>query len=260
MPLAGGYHGGVERVELSGAPPVVVKRVRPAEVAAMRALAVVRGVDHPRLLAVGPDWIVTPYYDGPPLAEGPDVPDGLWRALARVHGHWRGRRPRGLPVADVSWWRHLCLERIRPHLVAAAEREGDRVYADGASALVDWADDVRMHAALARLPRTLTHGDPHRGNVLCTASGPVLVDWGNARVAPAAFDLVVLRAQGAVDLSVYRAEVVALGGEVPSVLEESCAEVWAHVGYLGFAADHLGVGRVGEMLDSASRALGSLSS
>ena len=35
----------------------------------------------------------------------------------------------------------------------------------------------------------VTHGEPHRGNVLDTADGPVLVDWDTARMAPAERDL-----------------------------------------------------------------------
>jgi hypothetical protein len=58
-PLAGGYvAAAVERVDLdAGGRPVavVLKRVRPSEVAAMRAIAVVPGVDRPRLLAAGRD-------------------------------------------------------------------------------------------------------------------------------------------------------------------------------------------------------------
>jgi len=35
----------------------------------------------------------------------------------------------------------------------------------------------------------LCHGDLHQGNVIMTAGGPRLVDWGGAARAPAAFDL-----------------------------------------------------------------------
>jgi aminoglycoside phosphotransferase (APT) family kinase protein len=35
----------------------------------------------------------------------------------------------------------------------------------------------------------VTHGEPHRGNVIDTADGPVLVDWDTARLAPAERDL-----------------------------------------------------------------------
>lgn len=298
--LTGGYVAdAVVRVDLDGAPPVVVKRATPAEVAAMRALAVVRGVDHPRLLAAGADWLVTPYYPGEPLAEGPDVPDEVWTTLARVHAHWLGRRPRGLPVTDAAWWRQLCVVRILPHLRAAGQRCTDPVLAAAVDALTSWSEDPRMQAALALLPRTLTHGDAHRGNILCAApprapsphlaaaaeratwqtsarsgqldaadgagaggdGGVVLIDWGNARVAPPGFDLAVLRAQGAVDLSVYRAAVARLGHAPAPVLlavEEHCADVYSHVGYLGFAADHLGPARVAEMVDGAAQALAAL--
>lgn len=260
--LAGGYVAeSVVRVDLDGAPPVVVKRTAPAEVAALRAVAVVRGVEHPRLLAAGGDWVVTPYYDGVALAEGPHVPVEFWVTLARVHARWFRRRPRGLPVTDTAWWRHLCVGRIAPHLRAAGERTAAPVFVTGARALGEWAEDPRMHTALSLLPRTLTHGDPHRGNILTTGNGPVLIDWGNARVAPPGFDLAVLRAQGATDLAPYRTEFAdRAGAPAPDVLavEQHCADAYAHVGYLGFAADHLGTDRVAELLDGATRALDAL--
>lgn len=264
--LTGGYVAdAVTRVDLAGAPAVVVKRTKAAEVAAMRALAVVRGVEVPRMLAAGRDergdWLVLPFYPGSPLAEGPDVPVELWHTLARVHAHWMRKRPRGIPVADAAWWRHLCLDRILPHVQAARERSGDAVFADAAAALQVWADDPRMRAALAMLPRTLVHGDAHRGNVLVGVDGAVLVDWGNAKVAPAGFDLPVLRAQGATDESPYHRAFAELVGELPVELvgvETNCAEAYAHVGYLGFAADHLGAVRVAELLAGAARALDAL--
>jgi hypothetical protein len=123
------------------------------------------------------------------------VPDDVWTTLARVHAHWLRRRPRGLPVVDARWWRHLCLRRILPHLVAAGERTGDAVFAGAAGALRGWVDEPR---------------DPHRGNVLGTGDGCVLIDWGNARDAPAGQDLAVLRAQRAAD------ETRPTGGRSPS--------------------------------------------
>ena len=108
-------------------------------------------------------------------------------------------------------------------------------------ALASWRDDPRILRALATLPRTLCHGDPHRGNIL----GDTLIDWGNARVAPAGLDLAVLRAQGA--------EVPPNHPEAPG--ERDWADVHVHVQYLGFAADHLGAGRVAEMVATASDAL-----
>lgn len=259
--LTGGYVAdAVTRVDLAtvhGPRAVVLKRTKPAEVAAMRAVAVVPGLERPRLLVAGPDWLVTPHYSGPALPEGPDVPEQVWTAMARVHAHWLRRRPRGVPVADAQWWRALCRDRILPHVRAAHERSGDPRFATAADLLVSWADDPAMHAALSRLPRTLVHGDLHRGNVLLDPAGPVLIDWGNAKVAPPGLDLPVLRAQGAVDDTPYRRAFAELAGTPPAdlaELETHCAELWAHVGYMGFAADHLGPARVAELAAAANAA------
>jgi aminoglycoside phosphotransferase (APT) family kinase protein len=249
-PLSGGYvAAAVERVELDSGDAVVVKRTRPREVAAMRALAVVPGVDRPRLLAAGQDahgpWLVVPFYEGPALDGAGEVPDAVWSTLRRVHAHWRGRRPRGVPVVDARWWREMITTQALPAVRGAHERTGDARFADVADLLVAWSDDVRLRAALALLPHTLTHGDAHRGNVLLAHDGPVLIDWGNARVAPAGADHATLAAQGAPAPAV---------GEV----ERCWAEVQVHVQYLGFAADHLGAERVTEMAGTAARALAAL--
>jgi spectinomycin phosphotransferase len=56
-------------------------------------------------------------------------------------------------------------------------------------------------------PWVITHGEPHRANVIWTSEGPQLIDWDTALVAPAARDLWMLRPPRAgedVALSVYR--------------------------------------------------------
>jgi Phosphotransferase enzyme family len=236
--LAGGYvSAAVERIDLDvdgRAVPVVLKAASPVEVAAMRAVAVVGGVAG--ALAVGPGWVVLPFVDAPPLADGAPVPDAVWDTLARVHTHWYRKRPRGIPVVDGPWWAALCDRTL------VAVRGGG--YADAERALLAWRADPRILHALATLPRTLCHGDPHRGNIL----GGTLIDWGNARVAPAGLDLAVLRAQG---------------GEPPAGHPEPAgerywAEVHVNVQYLGFAADHLGPAAVAEMVATAMRALDAL--
>ena len=94
------------------------------------------------------------------------------------------------------------------------------------------------------MPRTLVHGDAHRGNIL----GDTLIDWGNARVAPAALDLATLWAQDAIPPPWF--------AEPPG--RSDWAVVQVHVQYLGFAADHLGAARVGEMIETAAAALARL--
>lgn len=248
--LDGGYvSDAVERIDLDvdgRVVAVVLKEASPVEVAAMRAIAVVGGA--PRALAVGPGWLVLPFVEGPPLADDAPVPDAVWEILARVHAHWLRKRPRGLPVVDGPWWAELCdrtLVAVRCGLV----RTGDPAFADAERSLVSWRADPRILRALATLPRTLVHGDAHRGNIL----GDVLIDWGNARVAPAGLDLAVLRAQGAVVPARYT-DLVAAG----PAWEQHWADMHVNVQYMGFAADHLGAARVAEMVTAAAAALAAL--
>ncbi len=239
-PLTGGYVSpAVERVELSSGDVVVLKAASDVEVAAMRALAAVPGAE-PRALASGPGWLVVPWVAGAPPADGEPVPEAVWQTLARVHGHWAGRSPAGVPVVDAGWWARL-VDRTLVAVRGGAARTGEAAYAAAERALVAWRADRAVRAALAVLPRTLTHGDAHRGNVL----GSTLIDWGNARIAPAGLDLATLRAQGGVPPSWFA---------VPSPVESSWADVQVNVQYLGFAADHLGPARVAEMVEAAAAA------
>jgi aminoglycoside phosphotransferase (APT) family kinase protein len=142
-----------------------------------------------------------------------------------------------------------------PAVRGAHDRTGDPRLTRIAELLEAWATDARLRAALAVLPRTLTHGDAHRGNVLLDPDGAVLIDWGNARVAPAGLDVATLAAQGAAAPPAYDAP--ELPPDVREV-ERLWAQVHVHVQYLGFAADHLGTERVVEMIDTAARALDAL--
>lgn len=264
-PLDGGYASAeVERVDLEidgRIHPVVRKRATGAEIAAMRALAVIPGHHGLRPIAVGPDWLVLPFVDASSLADGAAVPDAVWEALARVHAHWRGKRPRALPVVDAAWWARLC-DITLVAVDGAACREPDPAFDAAARSLRAWRADPRIRAALALLPRTLVHGDPHRGNILAGPAGEVLIDWGNARVAAPGLDLAVLRAQGSPAPPAYTSRFAELtGGGLPTALravEMAWADVHVHVQYLGFAADHLGPARVAEMIGNATVALEAL--
>jgi hypothetical protein len=91
--------------------------------------------------------------------------------------------------------------------------------------------------------------------VLLVPDGAVLIDWGNARVAPAGLDVATLAAQGAPAPPAYTAPATR-----PALreVERLWAQVQVHVQYLGFAADHLGTARVIEMVETAARALDAL--
>jgi Phosphotransferase enzyme family len=261
-PLAGGYvAAAVERIDLDAdgrRVPVVLKRARPSEVAAMRAIAVVPGVDRPRLLAAGRDrhgaWLVLPFYAGAPLDNG-EVPAEVWDVLGRVHTHWHRKRPRGVPVVDARWWWGMVTGHTLPAVRGARDRTGDARLVEIVELLEAWSTDARLRAALALLPRTLTHGDAHRGNVLLAPDGAVLIDWGNARVAPAGLDVATLAAQGAPAPPAYTVPAAPPGLRE---VERLWAQVQVHVQYLGFAADHLGTARVVEMVETAAHGLDAL--
>lgn len=255
-PLTGGYVAtSVERIVLDvggRTVPVVLKSASPAEVAAMRAVAVVRGIGSAPL-AVGDDWLLLPFLDGSPPQGA--VPDAVWETLARVHAHWWRKRPRGVQVVDAAWWAGLC-DRALAAVRGAAARTGDPAFAEAESALRSWRADPRIVAALATLPRTLVHGDAHLGNVL----GGTQIDWGNARVAPAGLDLATLRAQGQQVPAAYRDlfDELRPGARPSDDLERAWGDVHVNVAYLSFAADHLGAARVAEMISSGTRATAAL--
>lgn len=276
-PLSGGYaSGGAERLELDDGASVVLKRTGAGEAAALRAVAVVNGpVRLPRMLANGDGWVLLAHEPGAALAAGSPVPDEVWRTLALVHAHWRRNRPRGVPVVDPAWWERLCGTAVTALRAAGARTAGEagaaEVFATAAADVEAWAADPRIGTALAALPRTLCHGDAHRGNVHTGPAGAVLLDWGNARVAPGSLDVVVLSApspDGPADAEpapvppLYRETLhAALGAEDPPRMiaaETAWARVQAHVQYLPFAADHQGPERVASMVRVARAALDEL--
>jgi hypothetical protein len=84
----------------------------------------------------------------------------------------------------------------------------------------------------------------------------VLIDWGNARVAPAGVDVAVPVEEGECSTEVYDRTFAQLAGGLDRrrAIEEPWARLHVNVQYLGFAADHLGSARVAEMIDAASGA------
>ncbi|MEV1294678.1 phosphotransferase [Pseudonocardia sp. NPDC049635] len=273
-PLAGGHaSAAVERIDLDDDSSVVLKAAAPDEIAALRAVAVVNGpVRVPRMLASGNGWVVLAHEPGAPLPPGAPVPDEVWCTLALVHAHWRRNRPRGVPVVDPTWWGQLCgLASVGLQAAAARVADAGRIYLEADATVRTWAADSRISTALAALPRTLCHGDAHRGNVHIGPSGAVLLDWGNARVAPGSLDTVVLAAppaDGPADApadpvpEIYRATLhEALGTPDPPAMiavESAWARLHAHAQYLPFAAEHQSADRVASMVRVAAAALDEL--
>ena len=259
QPLTGGYVAqSVERVELDvGGRPrtVVLKRTGPVEVAAMRALAVVRGIRRGQALAIGPDWLVLPFVDGPSLTPADPLPDEVWELLARVHAHWWGKRPRGLPVVDAVWWRGL-VDRTLGAVRGGADRGGEPEYrtaASGAGGLARRSGDrggargaAPHHDALRSAPRQRP-GRRRRAGAHRLGQRPRRPGRGRRGRAGGRGGLLVGGLRPGVRAALR-------GVDRLRAIEEPWARLHVHVQYLGFAADHLGPGRVGEMIDAATAA------
>ena len=62
---------------------------------------------------------------------------------------------------------------------------------------------------------TLLHGDVRPGNVLVDAGRATLIDWGSARIGPAALDLANLVTAGSVSVARYTRTWQQLTGQPP---------------------------------------------
>jgi hypothetical protein len=260
-PLTGGaVSPSVERLELtvvaaSGArmPASFVRKACAArEVQALSAIAGVRGAAAaPELVAAwtsdnapadeGASGLVIPYYPGPALHFGDPIPAGVLTTLARIHA--------GAAPAD-SWARPVDAGRIDA-LRAFAQRT--LAASEQFKALADdwphWAQRLEAAAAAPALreaaeslPRTLTHGDMHPGNIVTRADGsPVIIDWGNACLAPPMLDLANIIEPGSADWRIYLTAFESAGGRLDAAVATR-AFWWARavtaLMYVPWAADH----------------------
>jgi aminoglycoside phosphotransferase (APT) family kinase protein len=207
--LGGGYSSAaIYRVELefrlnesaTRHLPVVLKHTSETEVNVMRALGDVPGAEAlPRLIDCGQfdgdeliHWFVMPFFEGAPLSTADDeMPLAVIDSLARLHAHFISRLNElaWLPRFDGAAF-HGLLGWVMDRLAEAETRQADERLAVVHRVVQAARDDPSVQAAFACLPATLIHGDVHGGNILALADGaPVLIDWGNARLAPAMFDL-----------------------------------------------------------------------
>jgi spectinomycin phosphotransferase len=133
---------------------------------------------------------VFPYLDGTAGEWGEQPDEDVLDVLAALHGATgtvpAPPRPLALPGRAV-----LAAALDKPSSVGGP-------YADQVRALLTEAGP-RIRDLLARfdqlastassLPRVITHGEPHPGNVIRTATGPILIDWDTVGLAPPERDL-----------------------------------------------------------------------
>jgi aminoglycoside phosphotransferase (APT) family kinase protein len=136
-------------------------------------------------------WYIAPFYSGPTLTFEDTVPLEVVRSLAHLHAHFLGRVEEFdyLFRVEANFFRRTFDNALE--IVERAEREKPHpIFTEAHRELIAARENERLYQALASLPLTLTHGDVHPGNIIQPATGPaILIDWGNARVAPAMLDV-----------------------------------------------------------------------
>jgi len=115
------------------------------------------------------------------LAE-PVGPDAAGALLRRCHDALAGCEAR-LPALGII---EETLQLTGHPLVTARLDEEERAL------LRRGADRLRSTLEGAALPLRPLHGDAHPGNMLATASGPLLIDWEDCFAGPAEWDLACL--------------------------------------------------------------------
>jgi len=138
-------------------------------------------------------WLITPFYEGTPLPVSGPMPIEIITSLARLHA-LAGQHTRQidwLHRVDTGFFRRT-FENALASLDGPAQRHGPDAagYAEARRRLTWAASQAVLYETLEGLPMTLTHGDVHGGNIIQDQRGrAVLIDWGNARVAPAMLDV-----------------------------------------------------------------------
>ena len=260
--LKGGYAAAsVYRVDLeyrstdgdAEAAAVVQKYARESEVRTMEALrevpvaeAVPLLIDYARNTPASEEesiaWFITPLYEGDHPTFEDEVPLAVIESLARVHAYFAPR------VGQLDWLPCLDVEAFYgtfdsglQSLEAAQDRQHNTLLKQAHSELKLATEDVVIVAALKRLPVTLTHGDVHPWNIVRLLDGrSVLIDWGNAKIAPAMLDLANLIEIDSPNWTAYLSTWEAASGRAMDINLAYLSYYWATVvinlQYLPFGA------------------------
>lgn len=270
-PMAGGAVADrVDQVTLHltggrGALDLVRKEAPALEIAGLRAAQAVRpeATAVPELVAWGTDWLMTPLAPGSALEPDGAMPGNLTDSLARLHARYWGRDSLSpaIPRVNAAWWRSLCLDWVDPRLREHADRHPRQTVAR-ARALIARAADVPAASVLGQLTPTLIHGDVHPGNVLVDSGRATLIDWGSARVGPAALDLANLVTADSATVTRYSRTWERLTGQPLAATAIELGYRWAAlqipVQYLPWGMGHRSTRDAEAALDRIEHALGRL--
>lgn len=224
------------------------------EVRALKALAAASGAEAlPAAVFAWPssekpsdsaaNGFVSPFYPGPPLTFRDPIPEAVLVTLAHVHAQCSN-------IEALEWtWSADAAHFEGTHANAmAALAASERFRTTTATPvllqerLARIGRSTRLREASDFLPRSLTHGDMHPGNIVLRADGsPVIIDWGNACIALPMLDLANIVAIDSPEWRTYLAAYRRAGGTID---EATCRRAywWARaitgLQYLPWIAEH----------------------
>jgi hypothetical protein len=272
--LSGGYvAAGVYRLDLQfddATYSFVQKHTNVSEIRAMKLLGDATLPEIPHLIsdsisAGEPEQaptgcFVTPFYAGHALDWDDDIPLSVIKTLAAVHAAYRTR------VTEIDWLPQVntaFIEGMVAYVLDTLDKNRERVpeaEAEVRSHLAQTENLPVLQAAFDRLPKTLTHGDVHSGNILRREDDSyVLFDWGNARIAPGMLDLANMVEYGSDDWAAYLQAWADLTGEALSDELARLGYAWAtaivQLQYLPFAIGYLDADAVLGMVEKRRSAI-----
>jgi thiamine kinase-like enzyme len=136
-------------------------------------------------------WFIIPFYNGVELTWDDDVPAIVMESLAQLHVHFRTRVQSidYLHIIDRAFFRRT-FDNALEAVAKAQQEKSDSRYQEAFLQLTAARDNQQLYEVLASLPLTLAHGDVHPGNIIHEpGASTMLIDWGNARIAPAMLDI-----------------------------------------------------------------------
>jgi aminoglycoside phosphotransferase (APT) family kinase protein len=237
---------------------VVQKYTNQAEVRVMEALREVpnaeaipliidSSMDVPIPDATTANWFVTPFYEGRALTFADETPASIIRTLAWVHAHFTSRLKQfeeleGLYRVDASFFRRTftnAMESLEQLELRSSQNIGAELYshfnAIGESGIFE--------ETLGTLPVTVVHGDVHPGNMIQGEKSAVLIDWGNARIAPAMLDIANVIKIDSPNWATYLSTYAEAAGTPLDPMLARQSYYWAvamvNLQYLPFASSHL---------------------
>jgi aminoglycoside phosphotransferase (APT) family kinase protein len=190
----------------------------------------------------GTNWFITPLYEGAFLTFEDEVPTSVIESLARVHAYFASR------VEQLDWLCHVdagvflhTLDRAMEGLIEAQSRRPHPALAAVRRDLELASEDPVPLTALGKLPVTLTHGDVHPGNIINLSDArSILIDWGNARIAPPMLDLANMVEIDSPNWTTYLSTWEAANGEAMDANIARLGYYWAtvmiNVQYLPYVA------------------------